>query len=321
MAAGTKSNMTIYEAEFYAGFTEVLSQNADAFNAASQGSIRQVTRLSRGDFEKNSFFDAIAAGTLISRRDITSVAAAADSPITMDEIVSPKINRKIGPIAQTNDAWRKVGRDPSEFSFILGQQIAKGVQLDWLNSALRAVEACVDKAATTKYDATDGDLASADLIEGLNLMGDRGNSLVAWVMHSKQYYDLVKTQLAANILNVSDINIKEGIPITLSRPVIVTDSDVLVVSGSPDNYICLGLVAGATEVAESEDREIVTQPVTGLENLVTRIQGEFAYNLTVKGFKFTTTVNPNDAAVASSANWTQAATSVKDGPGVRILSL
>ena len=81
----------------------------------------------------------------------------------------------------------------------------------------------------------------------------------------------------------------------------------------------LGLVAGAVEVENSEQQEIVVQDVTGLENLVVRFQGEYAYNLGIMGFKWDMSnggVNPDATAVATAGNWDSVATSFKDYAGV-----
>ena len=68
---------------------------------------------------------------------------------------------------------------------------------------------------------------------------------------------------------------------------------------------------------------MVLDEVTGLENLVVRLQGEFAYNLGVKGFKWDTAnggANPSDAAVGTGTNWDAAVSSYKDYAGIVIQS-
>jgi hypothetical protein len=83
-------------------------------------------------------------------------------------------------------------------------------------------------------------------------------------------------------------------------------------------------VSGAVEVENSEEQDIVVQDVTGLENLVVRFQGEYAYNLGVKGFKYDVTnggANPNATAVALGTNWDTNLGSVKDRAGVCLMTL
>ena len=326
MAAGTVSNFIIYHEEFWGGMTEVLTQNANVFNAASGNAIRQVTRLMRGHYERESFIKSIT--NLVARRDITSIAAVADTPMVQEEMVGVKLNARIGPIADTLDAFRKIAPDEDAqrlFSFELGQQTATAIQLDMVNRGLIALQAALAGQATVLHDATNGTLQFSDLIDANAKFGDRSSRLVAWVMHSKPFYDLFRDGLANyKIDSVAGMMIVEGNSASFGRPVVMTDSPALVSTTTPYNYYTMALTADALEVAESEQREIVTDIVTGLQNLVMRIQGEFAYNVKVKGFKWDMTsgaVNPTDAALGTSSNWDPVATSHKDYAGVVIQSL
>ena len=79
-------------------------------------------------------------------------------------------------------------------------------------------------------------------------------------------------------------------------------------------------MASAGQVVESEERQVVSDLITGLENLVMRVQGEYAFNVGVKGYKWNTTANPADAALATGANWTKVATSDKSTAGVMLIT-
>ena len=315
MAIGQVSDFQVYDEQFFGGWTEVLMQNTEAFNAVSRDTLRMVAQMKRGDFEDESFFEAIAAANLISRRDTTSVAAATDQPLTQGEEKRPKINRKIGPIADTEDAFRKTQIPLTQFSYLLGQQTAVGVLRDMLNSILRAIEASLTGVGALKVTQA-ATMRIAYLIEAVTLLGDAGDDVLCWVMHSVPYYGLMAANAAAGITNVADVTIVEGTTASLGRPVILTDSAALVKSGSPDTYITLGLTRNAGVVTESEERVIANERVLGLEQLVQRIQGEFAYNIGVKGFTWGGGANPTDANVAAAGNWTQVAADVKSGPGV-----
>jgi hypothetical protein len=74
------------------------------------------------------------------------------------------------------------------------------------------------------------------------------------------------------------------------------------------------------EVHESEERDILSQPQTGLENLVDRIQGEYAFNLKIKGCAYDTAqgANPTDTIVSTNATWIKQVADQKEMPGVRI---
>ena len=93
-------------------------------------------------------------------------------------------------------------------------------------------------------------------------------------------------------------------------------------NGSTVTYNVLGLVGDAVVATESEEREVVSEVITGKENLLFRVQGEYAFNLECKGMAWDITnggANPADTAIATSTNWDKKATSDKDLPGVRIV--
>lgn len=320
MAIGTKTDFKIYDEQFYGGSFEGVTQQTNAFNGASRGCIELVPNKRIGDFEKESFFKLLAG---MSRRDPTSMATVADTPLTQDEIVSVKLNRRWGPFAQSNDAWRKVGKDPQEMSFLLGQQYGAWKAKDMINSALIAVEAAIQNVAalnTDKSAATPPTLTHGYMVEGLKPFGDNGESILMWVMHSKMWYDLIGQAIVDKVFEVAGQVIYKGVAPSLNRPVFVTDSPALLETGSPDKYILLGLTQSAVRVTESETEDVVLQPITGTENLGSRLQGEYAFNVRVKGAKYVvgSGANPDDATLGTPSNWTKVANDNKLCAGVRV---
>lgn len=330
MTIGKASNFVVYQDQMRGGVVEQLTQASNYFNAA--GGVIALSSVSRrGDFAQETFFKNIA--NMIARRDTTSVATVADLLLAMDEIISVKLNRRIGPIAQTYDAFAKVAMNmtPEGLSFLLGGMVGKAMQVEMLNSALRAARAALNNQAAVKFTVpTSGTLQTASLVSGLAKFGDASSSVAAWVMHSKAWFDLVNYQISpsANGDTIAGTVVMSGIPQTLNRPVIVTDSDALTVSGGSGSgaftdYFTLGLTPVGVVVESSETERLVLEEVTGLANLVVRMQGEYAYNLGVKGFKWDTTnglANPADTAIGTGSNWDAAVSSFKDYAGIVIQS-
>jgi len=322
MAIGKASDFVIYHEQFFGGYSEALEQQSDIFNEASRGCIALRTNRLKGDYEQESFIKNISS--LITRRDTTSTSAATDLAMTQGEFVGVKVMRKIGPIAQTRDAFRKIGRDPGEMSFLIGQQIGKAVSVEMANSAIRATAAAVKAfhSGGMLYDGTAGTPSHTGLVSTLAKMGDQAQRVECWVMHSKSYFDLVKQAIADKVFEVAGVTIYSGNVATLGRPAIVIDSAPLIETGTPDQYLIMGLVNEACVLQESEERDVVTDVITGLENIVQRIQGEFAYTITIKGCKYDIAngaANPDDTALALGTNWDMiaaVANAGKGGPGV-----
>ena len=320
MAAGTESNFIIYQDEFFAGAFEVIQQNVQVFNAASRGTIRLLPGLHRGNFEREAFFTNVSGG-LIGRRDPTSTAAATSNPLGMDDATAPKLSRIIGPVEDTESAFKKISENPSVMSYILGQQVGPEMFQDHLKAGILACDAALNGVAALEYDAGGATITTSHLFNVLAKMGDQASRVLAWVMHSHTYFQLCLSQVTDKITNVTDQVIQAASPITLGRPVIVTDCAQLALAGTTTRYVTLGLVAGGITIKESEEQTIATQRVLGKANITQILQGEYAITVRIKGFDYTGAANPNDATIGSSANWTRVASDVKSCAGVRLLTL
>jgi hypothetical protein len=325
MSIGKKTDFKIYHEQFFGGQLEAIVQMIDGFNAASRNALVLQSKLLKGDYAYESFMNDI---TLITRRDPTSVATADDTAMTQGEMISVKLNRKIGPVANTIDSFRKIAADPELFSFMFGQMFGPKKVQEMLNTAISALVGAIGTTTANMYTVpTNGVLSFSGLVNGLAKFGDQSSRITAWVMHSKSYFDLVGQAVTDKVYGVADVAIFEGTTGTLGRPVIVTDAPALKISSGGSvptyTYATLGLVEGAAVVEESEEQEIESQLITGLENLVMRIQGEYAYNLGLKGYKYDVTsggLNPDATAVALGTNWDKAVTYDKNLAGVRIIS-
>jgi hypothetical protein len=322
--AGTKSDFVIYQDQFHGGMVDKLTQEINLFNSSTNNAIRLDVEDLLGEYNRETFFKRVA--NLISRRDNTSTSAVASLKMETDEYVGIKLNRKVGPVDQTLDAWKKVGKSPQEMSFILGQLYAEESMKEMLDTGLRSLIAAITTygAGTGYIDSTTAStttLNTTKLVSGLGLFGDQRSNIVCFVGHSKPAVDLTSSQITDNILNVSGSVVRSASSITLNRPFLETDSAVLEDTG---NYYTLGLVEGAVRIKQSEAPTVVTEIVTGYENLIGRFQGDYAYSVEIEGHKWDFTnggVNPNDTALGTSTNWDKAGqASVKTGPGFYLLT-
>lgn len=326
---GNRSDAVIYQEEFFGGMYEVIQQNAEVFNQNSNGAMILRPRAIQGDFEKESFFKHIE--NMIQDRDPDSNATVDDLKMTMDEMIRVKVNKRIGPLAQSRDFFLKIGQEPRLMSFVLGQMYGEQVLQDYVNTGILCTSTALEAQGSLTYDyvAAGGASTTMDsvtpLIRGNALLGDKSQRIRAYIMHSKVFHDLMEGQASGGFTNVADVIIYGGTPGTLGKPVIVTDSPELKIDGSAggsteDSYITLGLVDAALEVAVSEGEYVTMQEITGQENIMWRLQGEFAYNVGVKGFKYTGVAKPTDTALGSTGNWSFVLHSEKLAAGTRIIT-
>lgn len=325
MAIGTGANFKIYDELVLGSMIERQTQNITAFNAASRGTLVLAQARHQGNYVYENFFKKVS---LISRRDITSVAAATDTPITQGENVTVKVNRKVGPVAHTLDAFKKVLRQANEqmISAALGEQVADDMTADMLNTTLASATAAIKNTSTMAIADTGLVITTTDLVNLMAKFGDQAQRVIMWVMHSKVYFDLVKSQITDKIDGVANFVVANASPITLNRPVLITDAPCLKTAGaSPllDRYTTLGLVSGAAVCEDSEEQTFWTQQITGIENLSYRYQGEYAFNVGLKGYTWDVAnggANPLDATLATGSNWDKTSTSDKDLAGCSLIT-
>jgi hypothetical protein len=322
MPIGKQSDFVLQDTQYQLGKYEALGRTVRAFNQASNHALRLVQHELLGQYEKDAFFDLLSG--LVSRRDLTSVEDADDLALTQSTEVGVKLDRLIGPVTQTLNSFHKIGLDAAQMSLIVGRMVADAKTANFLDAGLLAAQACLAKQATTQYDATSETTATLThhhLLAGLAKLGDAAQRITCWVMHSKVYFDLMRQTLTDNLAGVAHLTVRAGSVETLGLPVVVTDSAALLHAGTPNTYSTLGLVRDGLVLTESEDETVAAEMVTGKQQLLFRIQGEYAFNVRVRGFAFSTALaNPTDAQLTDSANWTLVAGDIKNAAGIEILT-
>jgi hypothetical protein len=325
MAITTAADWKVYDDEIQAAYAERVAQNLDVLVGRSNGAIIVDDAAAPGRYNKASFFK-LPSGA-VTRRIATgtgSTSAVTPTTVSQGENVRVRLSRKF-LFDITWDSLRVTGITPDTFSLFLGQQIADLVLQKQLNDALLACVASVNKTATTNdiTGATVKTLSRAALYGAMSKFGDRQNDIVAWVGHSKPYGDLF-AEANAPAAGASDILTQVAIfgaqAPTFNRPFLMTDSASLIQDVTVDKYYTLGLTAGAIQISLDQMLAApVVETVTGLENLVLRVQGERDWFLGIKGYAYDATnggPNPLDAALGTVTNWDLAASSIKDTAGV-----
>lgn len=327
MSMGLGQNFKIYDPQFWGGVIEVLQRETGVFNAESAGTIRMETRGIQGNFEKSSFLKY--TGNLIQRRDVDdNTTDLVDINLQQGEFVGVKLNRVVGPVAMSRDAFKKTGFDPAIFSNQVGEQVGYEIAADYADSSISAVRAGIKGVTTLVFDNITGSptgtqtLNNNAIVRAKFLFGDRAARIKAMVMHSKPYADLVGQAISDKVLNVADVVIYGGNVATLGLPCVVTDSPSLIntdASGNPTSYDVLLLTDGAVTLTESEERDVEMLPILGKHNLGMRLQAEHAFNLAVKGCAWDITnggKNPTNSNLALATNWDQVVADKKSMPGV-----
>lgn len=306
MTATVNSDVIIYPALMQTGYLERKQDNLDVFNGASAGAILLTNELVEGDYSASSFYKI---GGSIAHRDVNSVGAVTADKISMDEMVGVKTPWKYGPYATTEEAFKRRGKSPAEFSMLIGQDMADATSEGFIAYALGALEAGIRSNASM---VTSGDLAvdgKKVLTKGLRTMGDKFGRVALWVMDSSTYLDVVDEAIDNKLFEEAGVVVYGGVPGTMGKPVLVTDK-------CPADTI-FGLNQGAVTIKESQAPATRAYPIEDQENLAIGYRGEGTANVELLGYKWKdkATINPTTAQLSTSANWEKYATSNKATAG------
>ncbi len=314
------SDLAVFSEYTYESMTEVLSQQVELFNAASNGGIVLRTNPVQGDFSDAAYWGLIDG--LVRRRN--AYGAGAVTPKTLEHLIDTMVKVAAGtpPVNMPPGQFRWIQQNPEQGGAVYGQQLAKATMADMLNTALMAYVAALTGEADVYSDQSGADTKFQPLLNGAALFGDRSADLRCWVMHSKSLFDIFGVALAntEGLFTFGNVNVRQD---GFGRAFVVSDSPALInVTPDPDKHYIAGLTGGAILVETNDDFDQNMETTNGDENIQRSIQSEWSYNLGIKGYSWDKTSggkSPNDAALATANNWDRIATSGKDTAGVLML--
>lgn len=317
------SDLAVYSEYVYSSYTETLNQQLNLFNAAVNGAITLQGAAHQGDFSDRAFFAKIDG--LVRRRDAYGDGTVAEKHLRQLVDTMVKVAAGTPPVRIDPSQFLWIQQNPEVAGIVLGQQLAKDILADMLNTSLGCFYAAHIQATATNVLNITGRTAPDDLLsfkaltEATGKLGDgSGGSIAAWVTHSKPMFDMY-----ANMLNNTERLFTFGtvgvVRDQFGKVLVMTDSPSLVTVGSPSVYHNLGLVPNAITVDENNDWMANEETKNGGENIIRTYQAEWSYNVGIKGYAWDKTnggKSPTQAALLSSANWDRYATSAKDLGGV-----
>ena len=314
------SDLAVYSEFAYSAMTEVLSQQTELFNQATEGALLLSPASVQGDFNEQAYFAAISG--LGRRRNAYGSGSVAEKQMAHLKDTEVKVAAGTPPVRIDPSMFAWIQQSPEVAGVALRQQIAKAAMGDMLNAALGCGVAAL-AGSDNVFDAT---ATSNKVASWLNLnlgqakLGDQSGDIVAWVMHSAPMHALYGNNLtnAEGLFNYGSVNVVRD---PFGKLLVMTDAAPLVTAGTPSVYSILGLVPGGLRVGQNGDFFANEETKNGAENIVRTYQAEWSYNVGVKGFswdKGTGGASPTDAALFTSANWDKISTSNKDLAGVLV---
>lgn len=319
------SDLAVYSEYAYNSMTEVLDQQVNLFNSSTGGAIQLRSAAHQGDYSDMAFFAKVNG--LVRRRNVYGSGTVAEKNMAHLVDTMVKIAAGTPPIRLDKSQFTWIMQNPEVAGAALGQQLAVDTMADMLNTGVGACYAAMSQVTDNIADVT-GESAPGDLMsfinqnKGASKLGDSSNNIVAWLMHSKPMFDLYGNALTntERLFTYGTVNVIRD---PFGRLLVMSDSPSLFTAGSPNVYHNLGLVSGALMIDQNPDFDANEEVKNGDENLIRTYQAEWTYNMGIKGFAWDKTnggKSPTDAALFTSTNWDQYATSNKDLPGVVVES-
>ncbi|HBE9077639.1 major capsid protein [Serratia fonticola] len=310
MGSTVNTDLIIYNDLAQTAYLERRQDNLDVFNASSNGAIVLDNALIEGDFKKRAFYNLSGS---IEHRDVNSNDPVDSKKIGAGESVGVKAPWKYGPYETTEEAFKRRGRDVSEFSEIVGIDVADATLEGFVKYAIKALTAAIganDEMVVSANIATDG---KKTLTKGMRKYGDKFGRISLFVMHSASYFDIVDEAIANKIYEEAGVVVYGGLPGTLGKPVLVTDT-------APIDVI-LGLLPNAIAITESQAPGFRSFDVNNKENLAIGYRAEGTVNIDMLGYSWDESkggANPDLTKIGTPTNWKKHATSNKVTAGVMI---
>lgn len=302
--------------------TEVIDQQVQLWNAATNNTLMLSTAGNIGDFSEESSYSLIA--DLYGNRDPDSTADATAVALAQLLDVSVKVGQGSKPVSYTGTAFDWTRRDPREAGTVFGTQVGLAKMQYMVNTAIAAVSAAIGNNGLSLDRTADGTASLESLNLGAGQFGDRMGSISCWLMHSKSLTDIYGNALGNSnrLFEIGNVRVVQD---GFGRPLVMTDSPALTFDNSgTQNYYQLGLVQGAVVVEDNADSRVYEQTEILKENAEMYIKEEASFNIGLRGYawdKANGGAKPNDAALATGTNWDKYVTSDKDTAGVRVQTL
>jgi hypothetical protein len=317
------SDLAVFSEQLYSTTTEVLAQQVEMFNAATDGGLILTAQPFAGDYSDTAFFAKVSG--LVRRRNPYGTGAVTAK--SLEHIVDTMVKIAAGtpPLEMDPGQFRWIQQNPEVAAAVYAAQLARDTMADMLNVSVGALVAALSQVAAVVHDATaltPDTLTHRTLNRGAQKFGDMASEIRCWLLHSTPMFDLFDNALqnAEQLFNYGTVNVVQD---AFGRRFCVTDCPALVTTGTPNVYNTLGLTAGAAIVSQNGDYDSNVETTNGDENLKRTMQAEWSYSLGIKGFSWDKANGgkaPTDAAILTATNWDRYATADKDLAGVLVLT-
>ena len=320
------SDLAVFNEQLRNYMGEILAQQIEVFNGACENVVRLAPNPFQGDYKEESFFDLVTDIVKDRNPGGSGAIAEQDQSQTVDRTV--KLALGTYPMRMDKGKFNWTKQNPELAAATYAQQLSVDMMKFMLERCLTSVNAALDndvalvETDVTAVAAPDDKLTPLNQNNAQSKFGDGFSRIRAWFTHSKPVFDYFGHQLT----NAERLFVWDRIVVLrdfMGRPIVATDAAALVNAGP--TYNVLGLVQGACQGGTIQNWDTVSERKTGDENLITVVQSEGEWSMSIKGYAYNTVGGraPNLATLGTSTNWTKVVDTATNGaknlPGVRLL--
>ncbi|AHG23462.1 structural protein [Edwardsiella phage eiAU-183] len=294
-------SLPVFQEKLIGTTIQLVADNLNVWNASSGGAIVMGSGTVLKDvIEKVTV--GIIDGLVSDRNAYAPVGTAADAKVLARMLTnSINLSAKVGPVAITSGMMAKIQTDVNQTAGEVSALATEAIIQHYIKGAVGAVGGALCSNAASQYTqparvnvtATGMKFPTlADFPLAASLFGDAAGNIKTWAMSGTQWAQFIAYQAVPSAEKVFAIGNIEVLQDGLGRRFLISDAvgtalaDVIASSTStklgPDAII--GLVPGAVAITTT-GLDMLAEQKGGNENIERWWQGEFDFNVAVKGYR------------------------------------
>lgn len=297
-------SFTIFQRKLIGTTVQLLTENLQAFNAASQNTLL----LGTGEIVKETLETMTIGwidGLIHDRNEHAPIGTKVEASV-LTRILGGSINSagRVGPVAITSGTMRLIETNVNQAVGQVATIAAEAMLKRWITIAMGAGVAALSNRAEAIYtqDAATTNKAGElyptveDFPLAASLFGDQASLIKVWFMSGTQWAKFSAREAVKSAKLVFELGNMKIFTDGFGRAFLVSDAASYGISAAtkggkqiyaPDTAI-VGLVQNAVQLTHNELKMAASAPVLGGENIEHWWQGEFNYSLAMKGVRPTT---------------------------------
>lgn len=307
-------SLSVFQRKLVSAVSQMIPDNLNVFNTAANGAVVLGTGAVLKDVIEQMTVGLIA-NLVTDRNAYASVGTPADAKVLARMLTnSVNLSAKVGPVAITKAMMGKIETNVNGVASEIAAQATQAVLLHYLKAGIGAGKAAIDSNAAAKYtqparvDGVGGRKfpTLADFPLAAAKFGDQASLIKSWFMDGVTWANFIAYQAIPSAEQVFAIGDLQVVGDGLGRRFIISDAaGEAIGSGN-----MLGLVPGAVGVT-TNGIDMLAQEKGGGENIERWWQGEFDFNVAVKGYRLKASARTGVEGVRSfklsdvttTANW------------------